>query len=249
MRIVMMEDEAPAARRLGKMIGEALPGAVIEACLPSIAAAEEWFAINPQPQLIFLDIHLSDGSAFDLLQRVHLTAPIIFTTAYDQYAIEAFKTKSIGYLLKPIKVEDLQHALEKLAGFKSFFDTGNTGQKASVPQEYKKRFVIRIGEQLKTLPVEDIAYCYAQSKVTFARSFAGRNYPMDHNLDTLEAMLDPRLFFRINRQYLISLGAIEEMRTYTKSRVVVKLKLPVKDEPVVSAERAHDFKRWLGGDV
>lgn len=249
MRIILIEDEAPAARRLGKMIGEVLPGAVIEACLPSIAAAEEWFAINLQPQLVFLDIHLSDGSAFDLLQRVHITAPVIFTTAYDQYAIEAFKTKGIGYLLKPIKPEDLQGALEKLDGLKTFFDAGKAGQKASTPQAYKKRFVMRIGEQLKTLAVEDIAYCYSQNKVTFARSFAGRNYPMDHNLDTLETMLDPRQFFRINRQYLISLGAIEEMRAYTKSRVVVMLKPAVNEHPVVSAERAHDFKRWLGGEL
>ena len=227
MNILLIEDETPAYNRLSKMLRQALPDANVLGCIDSIAAAQEWFESNAMPDLVMMDIHLADGSAFDLLQTVSITAPLIFTTAYDQYAIEAFKTKSIDYLLKPIKPEELKAALDKLKQMKQMFSS--TGDEArtkqpDTPSGVKKRFVIRIGEHLKTLATEDIAYCYSESKVTYARSTDGRNYPMDYNLDALESLLDPQQFFRINRQYIISLNAIEEMRAYTKSRVIIKLR-------------------------
>jgi two-component system LytT family response regulator len=234
------------------MLHQAIPEVNVLGCIDSIAAAQEWFEANPMPDLVMMDIHLADGSAFDLLQRVSITAPLIFTTAYDQYAIEAFKTKSIDYLLKPIKPEEIKAALDKLREMKKLFTVPAEGTKIKQPETsaaIKKRFVIRIGEHLKTLAVEDIAYCYSENKVTFARSTDGRNYPMDHNLDALESMLDPQQFFRINRQYIISLKAIEEMRAYTKSRVIIKLRPAGKESPVVSAERSGDFKMWLGGEL
>jgi two-component system LytT family response regulator len=250
MNIVIVEDETPASTRLGKMLRQLQPGAHIVACLDSIAAAQSWFAEHPMPELVMLDIHLADGSAFDLLQRVSITAPIVFTTAYDQYALEAFKTSSIDYLLKPVKPEELKAALQKLQGLKKAFATEEHSPKDAGPRPgIKKRFVIRIGEHLKTLAADDIAYCYSESKMTYARSIDGRNFPMDHNLDALEEMLDPQSFFRINRQYIVSLKAIEEMRAYTKSRVIIKLKPAGKENPVVSAERSADFKMWLGGEL
>lgn len=247
MNILIIEDELPAYKRLTKLIEELVPDVNILGQMDSVSAASEWLSKHPVPDVIFLDIHLADGSAFDLIKQVSIPCPIIFTTAYSEYALDAFKTSSIDYLLKPIKKEELEHALEKLDQFKAFFGTKptsiNTGN-----QEYRKRFVIRFGEHIKTLPVEDIAYCYSESKATFAKTFDGRNLPMDHNLDALEGMLSPQEFFRINRQFIISLKAIEDMRTYTKARVLVSLNPPVKEQQVVSSERAAAFKHWLAGE-
>ena len=246
MNILIIEDELPAYKRLSKLVAEVIPGAKILGPIDSIQAAKDWFAGNTCPDLIFMDIHLADGSAFDLQKQVKIDCPVIYTTAYDQYAMEAFKTASIDYLLKPVKKEDIEGAVHKLKKFQELFE--HTDESHTTPAEYKKRFLIRFGEHIKTVSVEEISYCYSESKATFAKTFDGRNYPMDHNLDALEKMLDPQEFFRINRQYLISLKSIEEMRTYTKARVIVKLNPPVKDQPVVSSERAADFKQWLAGE-
>ncbi|HTM64805.1 MAG TPA: LytTR family DNA-binding domain-containing protein [Flavipsychrobacter sp.] len=246
MNVLIIEDEQPAFKRLSKLIQEVAPAINILAHLDSIESSKDWLQRNQKPELVFMDIHLADGSAFDLLKKVKLDCPVIFTTAYDQYAMDAFKAASIDYLLKPVKKEELKNALDKLDQFKNIFREKE--KNLSVPAEYKKRFLIRFGEHIKTIGTEDIAYCYSENKATFARTFDSRNYPMDHNLDALEQLLDPKDFFRINRQYLISLKAIEEMRTYTKARVLVKLNPPVKEQPVVSSERAADFKHWLGGE-
>ncbi|HTN46245.1 MAG TPA: LytTR family DNA-binding domain-containing protein [Flavipsychrobacter sp.] len=249
MNLVIIEDEKPAFNRLEKLLKELLPEATTVAHLDSIQQAETWFADNKKPDLVFLDIHLADGNAFDLLKRVSIHAPIIFTTAYDQYAMEAFKTSSVDYLLKPLKKEALQSALEKLDLFKNFFKTASGETATKEPQEYKKRFLIRFGEHIKTISVTDIAYFYSENKATFARTFDGRSFPVDQNLDALDSALNPQEYFRINRQYIISLNAIEDMRSYTKARVVVKLNPAVKDTPVVSSERAADFKLWLAGEL
>lgn len=249
MNIVIIEDEMPAYKRLQKLAEETIPGANIVAHHDSVQGAREWLEQNPQPDLMFLDIHLADGSAFDLLKMVKVSCPLIFTTAFDQYAIEAFKTNSIGYLLKPVKKEELKESLGKLDEYKAMFSKqGDTLVNSMLHQDFKKRFVIRFGEHIKTLAVEDIAYCYSENKATYARTHEGRTYPMDYNLDALETMLDPEHFFRINRQYLICLKAIEEMKTYSKARVIVTLKPTVKEQPVVSSERSADFKQWLAGE-
>jgi DNA-binding LytR/AlgR family response regulator len=250
MNIVIIEDEIPAYNRLSKLVTEAIPAAKIIAHHDSVATSAEWFRENKMPDVVLMDIHLADGSAFDLIKAVKIDAPIIFTTAYDQYAMEAFKAASIDYLLKPVKKEALKAAMQKLDEFKHMFRrSGEVLEKALAHHDFKKRFVIRFGEHIKTLSVDEIAYCYSENKATFARTFEGRSLPMDHNLDSLETMLDPADFFRINRQYIISLKAIDEMKTYSKARVIVTLKPPVKEHPVVSSERAADFKMWLGGDL
>jgi len=251
MRIVIVEDEKPAYNRLSKMIKEVIPGAIEAAHLDSVRSAQQWFDKNEQPDVVFLDIHLADGSGFDLLKLSNIICPIIFTTAYDQYALEAFKTTGIDYLLKPVKKDELQNALQKLKQIQ-----GSSGEieisgsaKAGQAKEYKKRFIIRFGEHIKTLQVEDVAYFYSENKATFARTFENRNFPMDHNLDALEEMLNPHDYFRINRQYLINLKAIDDMKTYSKARVIVTLKPAVKELPIVSSERSAEFKQWLGGDL
>lgn len=249
MRIVIIEDEAPARERLAALLQEVSPGAKIATTPDTIVGAAKWLSQNPRPDLVMLDIQLADGTAFDLLDIVKIDCPIIFTTAYSNYALDAFKAKSIDYLLKPVKKAELELALAKLKEFRELFNARDVAlQPGSVP-EYKKRFIIRFGEHLKTLGVEQIAYCISENKTTSAKTFDGQTFPMDHTLDALEQMLDPRQFFRINRQYLINLESIKEMRAYSKARVLVKLDPPVKDPPLVSSDRSADFKLWLGGDL
>lgn len=254
MRIIIIEDEKPAYNRIAKLIKELIPDADIIAHLDSVKESVEWFGNNSLPDVVFLDIHLADGSCFDLLKVVDVSCPIIYTTAYDQYAMDAFKTTGIDYLLKPVKKEDLQNALQKLTVIKSFLkqqDMAAVTQPTlkTAPKEYKKRFVVRFGEHIKTLQVEEVAYFFSENKATFARTTEGRTLPMDNNLDALEQMLNPHDFFRLNRQYLISLKAIDDMKTYSKARVIVTLKPAVKEQPVVSSERSAEFKHWLAGEI
>lgn len=250
MNILIIEDELPAYNKLKNLVLESVPSANILEHLDSIAASEAWFATNAMPDVVLMDIHLADGSAFDLIKRIKIDCPVIFTTAYDEYAMEAFKTSGIEYLLKPVKKEELESAFHKLTMFRSFFSTSKEQVAPEAnPGAYKKRFVIRFGEHIKTLSVDDIAYCFSESKATYARTFEGRTYPMDYNLDALDTMLDPQDFFRINRQYIISLKAIDEMKTYSKARVIITLKPAVKELPVVSSERAAQFKLWLAGEL
>jgi two-component system LytT family response regulator len=245
MTCVIIEDEAPATRRLAKLLEEAAPSITIVAKLEGIAESRAWFAAHPMPDLVLLDIHLADGSAFDLLKAVPIAAPIIFTTAYDAHALEAFKTSAVDYLLKPVKREELAGALRKLESLGKLLGAEKS-ESATEESAFKTRFALRIGERLHTLMVDDIAYFYAEAKGTYARTRDGRAWPMNHNLDALEGMLDPTRFFRINRQYLASIGAIAAMRAHTKARVVVTLQPPAKEQPVVSSERAAAFKEWLG---
>lgn len=252
MNIAIIEDELPAFRRLSKLTTEILGSAAQISHMDSIKSTKDYYSAGGQPDLIFLDIHLADGSGLDLLNMIDVHCPVIFTTAYDQYALEAFNVPSVGYLLKPVKREDLRRALSKLDAYKRIFGQGEQPGPGAVtlPEpEFRKRFVIRFGEHIKTLAVEDIAYCYSENKATFAKTFEGRSLPMDHNLDALELLLDPQHFFRINRRYLINLGSISEMKTYSKGRVIVSLKPSVSDSPVVSSERAADFKLWLAGEL
>lgn len=253
MRVVIIEDEQPAYKRLQKLLADILPEGEIVAHHDSVSSAKEWFETNDAPGLVFMDIHLADGSAIDLLKTTKINAPIIFTTAYDQYAIDAFQASGIAYLLKPLKAEDMRNALEKLDNLKEILSTNENKQKvlldALKQPEYKKRFLVRFGDNIKTVPTEEIAYFFSENKGTFARTYEGRTYPIDNNLDGLENMLDPEVYFRINRQYIISVNAIKEMKTYSKARVLVKLNPEVKDPPLVSSERSAGFKQWLAGEM
>lgn len=246
MRILIVEDEMPAYQRLIKLLKEVLPEGVIAAHFDTIAETELWLAQSPKVDLAFFDIHLADGSIFDLLRKYDPAFPIIFITAYDEFALEAFKTNSLSYMLKPIDKTNLEAAIKKLNSLKDLFgsSSNNPGKSTTI----KKRFIIRFGEHLKTLQTEDIAYCFSENKMTFARTFQGQKLPMDNNLDSLEGMLAKEHFFRINRQYLINLNAIVEMKIYTKGRVMVTLKPELSEAQVVSSERSAEFKQWLAGE-
>jgi two-component system, LytTR family, response regulator LytT len=250
-RILIIEDEETAAKRLNKMVLEALPEAEVINHISSITAAVDWFKNNPAPDLAFFDIHLADGSSFEIFKQVAVECPVIFTTAYDQYALEAFKVNSIDYLLKPVKKEELERSLDKFK--RIYFKTAPLDiQKllSSIQQkaEYKERFVIRYGEHMRTIQSADIAYIVSENRISFAVLKEGKRYALDFNMDQLEEMLNPRQFFRINRQFIIAYGSISEMLTYSKSRVLVKLIPPTKEDTIVSTERSAGFKAWLAGE-
>ncbi len=249
MKILLIEDEDPAAKRLQKMLQEVLPDAEVTDNIVSVSSGIKWFKENELPDLIISDIQLSDGLSFEIFKAVEIVCPVIFTTAYDQYAIEAFTVNSIDYLLKPIKKEELAAALHKFNKIKPAAPAIDIQQLlksfTSPSQEYKKRFVVRYGEHIKTINIEDVAFFYTEDKVNFLTTKEGRRFAIDYNLDSLENMLDPKTFFRINRQYIISIHSIAEMFAYSKSRVLVKLNPAAKHETIVSTERSADFKLWL----
>lgn len=252
-RVLIIEDEEPAARRLFKLIREIEPQADLLASLESVSSAMNWLKENPHPDLIFSDIQLADGISFDIFKAIEPGCPIVFVTAYDQYAIEAFKVNSIDYILKPVKKEELQAAIRK------FRQQQQPTQPVAIdmrkllesyqPQAsgYKNRFVVRYGDHIKTIQTEEIAYCYTEDKVNFLTTHEGRRYAIDSNLDQLENQLPPQDFFRINRQYIISIRAISEMLAHTKGRVLIKLQPPARHETIVSTERSAAFKAWLDG--
>lgn len=255
--ILIIEDEEPAANRLKKMVTELEPEANVVENIVSVFSGISWLKENPQPDLIFSDIQLSDGLSFEIFKNVDVQCPVIFITAYDQYAIEAFKVNSIDYLLKPIKREDLQNALNKFKKFAAVtvnagpapaLDINKVLEAFGTKAEYKTRFIVRYGEHIKTIKIEEVAYFYTEDKINFLTTNEGRRYTIDYNLDNLEGMLNPKTFFRINRQFIICIHAISEMFSYSKSRVLVKLNPPAKHETIVSTERSGDFKLWLGDE-
>jgi two-component system response regulator LytT len=254
-KILIIEDENAAARRLEKLIGEIAPEASILDRLDSVEAAVPWLKNNPQPDLIMLDIHLADGSSFEIFQHVDVTAPIIFTTAFDEHALQAFKENTVDYLLKPIKVNELQAAIEK---YKRLYQQitspdykilSETLLKQGGSSNYIRRMLIRFSNSFKLIDMKDVAYFYTKDKITFLVSrSSGKRYPADYPLDKLEGIIDPEVFFRINRQFIINVAAIKEMHPYSKSRVKIDLDPPVELETVVSTERSAEFKRWLVGE-
>jgi two-component system, LytTR family, response regulator LytT len=252
-KILIIEDEEPAANRLKKMVTELEPDANVLENIVSVSSGISWLQQNPSPDLIFSDIQLSDGLSFEIFKNVEVQCPVIFITAYDQYAIDAFKVNSIDYLLKPIKKDDLEAALNKYKKLSTrevpAMDITKVLEAFSPSkQEYKTRFIVRYGEHIKTIKIEDVAYFYTEDKINFLTTNEGRRYTIDYNLDALESMLNPKTFFRINRQFIISIQSISEMFTYSKSRVLVKLNPPSKHETIVSTERSGDFKLWLGDE-
>ncbi len=252
--ILIIEDEEPAANRLKKMLAELEPDAVVLDSIESISSGISWLKKNPVPDIIFSDIQLSDGLSFEIFKNVEVHCPIVFTTAYDQYAIEAFKVNSIDYLLKPIKKDDMVIALNKYKNLSRKKESRSLDIKKMLEafeanKNYKTRFIVRYGEHIKTIKTEDAAYFCTEDKINFLITNEGRRYTVDYNLDTLESMLDPKTFFRINRQYIISIHSIKEMFSYSKSRVLIKLNPPSKNDTIVSTERSGDFKLWLGDET
>lgn len=249
LKVAIIEDEVLAAERLEQMVKEIRPDAQIVVKLQSVAESVKWLK-NNSADLIFLDIQLSDGIGFSIFEEIKKDIPVIFTTAYDQYAIRAFKLNSIDYLLKPIRLGELQESLNKFQNL-SFSSQPDFDQLLSMLRSgeasYKKRFLVRYGQILQKVEVDDVAYFYAFEKNVFLSTFKGEHLAIDYTLDKLQDVLDPLRFFRINRKMIINIRAIKKMYAYSRSRIKLELTPPEPKqvEALVSIERTSDFKSWI----
>ncbi|TXE09993.1 response regulator transcription factor [Seonamhaeicola algicola] len=250
MNVIIIEDEKPSARRLQRMLNEL--GIEAETMLHSVEESIQWFQENTHPDLIFLDIQLSDGLSFEIFETIKIKSAIIFTTAYDEYALQAFKLNSIDYLLKPIDTDELENAVtkyqenapKKQAVTLDFTDIKNLLVNP-LDREYKKRFSVKVGQHLKLINVDEIECIYSENKGTYLFTTDGRNYLLDKTLDQLEDDLEPQTFYRINRKFYVNINAIKDMVSYTNSRLQIKLKAYNEQEVIVARERVKDFKAWL----
>ena len=251
MNIIIIEDEKPAARLLQRKVEKL--GLQITTLLHSVEESIHWFQNNAHPDLIFLDIQLSDGLSFEIFEHIEINSAVIFTTTYDEYALRAFKLNSIDYLLKPIDEEDLETAVNK------FKARNNSAPSLSLDFEmikkmlvnpidrtFKKRFTIKMGQQLKMINIDEVECFFSENKGTYLHTFENRNYLLDSTLEQLETELDPQNFFRVSRKFIIPMKGIKEIQLHSNSRLKVILPSYKEDEVIVSREKVTDFKNWLG---
>lgn len=247
MRLVIIEDEGPAARRLTKLIHEIDPKHEVLAILESVTDSLEWFSNNPQPDLVLSDIQLSDNLSFEIYKSIELEAPIIFTTAFDQYAIQAFEHLSVDYLLKPIRLEQLQKAFDKLERLKEDkpqLDIEGIIQRFGQPN-YRDRFMVYSGENLISFALKDIAYFYSEDGVSFIKTWEKKRYIINESLDKLESKLDPKKFFRANRQLIVSFGSLVKAVPSFNQKLRIYLEPDFGEEVFVSKLKATEFKAWM----
>ena len=251
-KVLIIEDEKPAAEWLRQLILKVDSRISVLKVLDSVGGAVEWFQQNPAPDLVFMDIQLADGLSFEIFERVKVPCPVIFTTAYEEYAVKAFKVNSLDYLLKPIASDELEAAFQKF---------GNQQQSAQVVpavtvellnkvkemlrKQYKTRFVIKVGEHLKSIPVEDILFFYSLDKASYLCTSDFKTYLIDYSLDRVTEMVDERRFFRINRKFVLSNQSIADIIFYSNSRLKIKLKKPGEESIIVSRDKVAAFKEWL----
>lgn len=245
-QVLIVEDEQPAAKRLMKLISEITPDFEIIQICDSIETTVNYLRNKTVPDLIFLDVQLGDGISFEIFNQIQISCPVIFTTAYDEYVFRAFELNSIDYLLKPIHKEELERSIEKyrklnqkqdLQWITSLINTEN--------KNYKQRFLVSSGANLISIKTSDAAYFYSVERSTFLTTSAGKSYALEYSLDKLEQMLPAKEFFRVNRQFLISMNAIKKINVLSKSRMKIILNPESTDEVFVSNARAHEFRIWL----
>lgn len=253
MKTLIIEDEKAAVRNLTALLKDVAPEIEIIASLDSVSETIEWFSEHPVPELVFMDIHLADGSAFEIFEHVEITCPIIFTTAYDEYAMKAFKVNSIDYLLKPIGEEDICRAIDKLRKLRIGSKPDNDAFRQLIrslkrEESYRTHFLIPVkGDKLLPLSVDMIAYFYIAEGVVKIVTFSGKEYTVSQTLDELTELLNPALFFRVNRQYLIAREAVKDIDLWFNNRLAINLKIPVVDKILVSKARVGEFKDWFSG--
>ncbi|GHE55042.1 MULTISPECIES: LytTR family DNA-binding domain-containing protein [Roseivirga] len=251
MRVVVFEDEKLASERLIELIQELKPQAEVVASLKSVEAALLWLDNNPEPDLLVSDIQLLDGSSFEIFEQKPIKCPVIFTTAYNEYAIKAFEVNSVDYLLKPIQKEKLANALLKLEErqAEAVVSPLDIDQIRQVIQgtsvEYKSRFLVKFGQRIKAIPVEQIAYFFSQDKLTYLVTFEGKKLPLDQPLEELEGLINPKNYFRVNRKYIVHFDAVSDIHPYFKGRVKLQLEPDAQDDIVISSEKTPLFKQWL----
>ena len=250
MKVIIIEDEKPAARRLSRLLEEM--GTEVTTLLHSVSEAVEWFQKNSHPDLIFLDIQLSDGLCFEIFDLIEVHSAIIFTTAYDEYALQAFKLNSVDYLLKPIDEEELLAAVRKFEKLKPGsrkialdFDDIRKLLVNPLERDFKKRFTVRVGQHIKILNADEIECFYSENKGTYAATEEGRSYLMESTLEQLESELRPEIFFRVSRKFYVNINHIKDIISYSNSRLKIKMNRFTEQEIIVSRERVRDFKLWL----
>lgn len=251
MNIIIIEDEKPAARMLQRKVEKL--GLQVTQMLHSVEESINWFNSNSHPDLIFLDIQLSDGLSFEIFETIDIKSAVIFTTAYDEYALRAFKLNSIDYLLKPIDEDDLEIAVNKFkarnigaSNLSLDFEMIKNMLVNPAGKSYKKRFTIKMGQQLKMINIDEVECFYSENKGTYLHTFDNRDYLIDNTLEQLETELDPKDFYRISRKFILPMKAIKEIQIYSNSRLKVILPTYKDDEVIVARERVNDFKEWLG---
>ncbi len=253
MNILIVEDEELAVKKLQKTLAAVDDTAVVLASTDSIKSTVEWLNDNPQPDLILMDIELADGQSFEIFNLVDVKSPVIFTTSYDEYALKAFKVNSVDYLLKPIQKEELAAALTKYKKLQSnakpdisLDNLVKELQQKLQPKEYRKRFLVKHGQKLVSVEVEDIAYFYSDGRLNFFKTKDNKKFVVDYTMDELEDMLDPERYFRISRSFYVSVNSIDKIDDYFGNRLVLGLIPEVDKEALVSREKVTEFKKWMG---
>lgn len=250
MKVIIIEDEQPAKNRLERMLKECNPVIEVVEWLEDVESSVEYFKTNPIADLVFMDIQLADGVSFEIFQETNINVPIIFTTAYDEYALQAFKVNSIDYLLKPFQKEDLEKSIEKLQALKqsensSALLTSLLDDFSQQKKVYKKRFLIKLGTQYLPVDVEEIAYFYAEDKMVYAKLFSERKFLIDTSLDDLEKQLDPVNYFRVNRKVLANQKGIATIHQHFNGKLKLELTPDFDTETLVSREKSTPFKKWM----
>lgn len=254
MRILIIEDEPAAADRLEKLVLRHMPEARFEARIESVEEAVLWFSSNPHPDLIFLDIQLSDGLSFRIFEKTDVRVPVIFTTAYDAYALKAFELQSIDYLLKPVKEERLKEALEKYKTMARNFAWKDIGQDllriiregTKDQRDYRKRILVNQADKLISVPIANISLFYSEDKASFLLRGDGALFFMSQSLDEIESQVDPEAFFRISRKHIVSREFISSVNQYFGSKLLISIATPNDQELIVSKARVHAFREWFG---
>jgi len=255
MKALIIEDELPAAKRFKSILKEADPSIEVLSVIDSISASVKWINSNPVPDLIFMDIQLSDGLSFEIFKHAKISCPIIFTTAFDEYAIQAFKVNSIDYLLKPIEIGDLKNSLKKLGELKKQLSHDGESEQFRKMLEmiaqnrivFKTRFLVKSGQSFFRIGAEECAYFSLENKLTYINLFSGKKHLVDFTLDELEKQLDPKIFFRANRQFIINIESITSVHNFFGGKLKLKLKPEALENVIVSREKASTFKEWMEG--
>jgi len=251
MKLLIIEDEAPAFRRLQKLLTEINPDHEIVEVIDSVEDSVNWLKNHQAPDLIFMDIQLSDGISFEIFEKINITKPVIFTTAFDEYMLRAFKVNSIDYLLKPIKKEDLEASLLK---YRQIHLANNSGINLNElishikldDKKYKSRFLIKLGEKLISVEVDNVAFFYTHNGLIYLKTLQEKSYVVDFTLDELSEQLDPNTFYRANRQTLIQFKAIKAVHKWHKGKLLIEPIVEHQEKITISTEKATDFKNWLG---
>jgi two-component system, LytTR family, response regulator LytT len=258
MKILIVEDEELAVKKIRKTLAGVEPDAEVVAVTDSILSTVNWLEENPAPDLILMDIELSDGQSFEIFNQTTIKSPVIFTTSYDEYALKAFKVNSIDYLLKPIQKEDLEAAMQKLRQMKELYKTEEAKPDVSIdslvkelqqklqPKDYRKRFLVKHAQKLVSIEVDEIAYFFSDGRLNFFKTYDNRKFVVDYTMDELEEMLDPDKYFRISRSFYISVNSVDQIHDYFGNRLMLTLKPAVDKESIVSREKVTDFKKWMG---